>query len=138
MATDKAHIAVKDPVCGMAVDPATAKYRRAHGGQTYYFCCQHCAEKFEAGPEKFLQAPARVPPGVTCSAAANTSGGHVARYASAPSAPRRLSAVDQIAARYSGSALGRMALFPARLAFGRPAPTQQVYPHRAGNGGHLR
>src|SRR5437660_1494443 len=59
MATDKAHIAVKDPVCGMAVDPATAKYRRAHGGQTYYFCCQHCAEKFEAAPEKFLQAPAR-------------------------------------------------------------------------------
>src|SRR3989440_686121 len=59
MATDKAHIAVKDPVCGMAVDPATAKHRRAHGGQTYYFCCQHCAEKFEAAPEKFLQAPAR-------------------------------------------------------------------------------
>src|SRR2546426_4503009 len=59
MATDKAHIAVKDPVCGMAVDPATAKHRRAYGGQTYYFCCQHCAEKFEAAPEKFLQAPAR-------------------------------------------------------------------------------
>src|SRR5256885_2584660 len=59
MATDKAHIAVKDPVCGMAVDPATAKHRRAHGGQTYYFCCQHCAEKFDAAPEKFLQAPAR-------------------------------------------------------------------------------
>src|SRR2546426_1654121 len=59
MATEKAHIAVKDPVCGMAVDPATAKHRRAHGGQTYYFCSQHCAEKFEAAPEKFLQAPAR-------------------------------------------------------------------------------
>ena len=59
MATDKAHIAVKDPVCGMAVDPATAKHRRAHGGQTYYFCCQHCAEKFDAAPENFLQAPGR-------------------------------------------------------------------------------
>src|SRR5438309_5160774 len=59
MATDKTDTLIKDPVCGMAVDPATAKHRRAHGGQTYYFCCQHCAEKFEAAPEKFLQAPAR-------------------------------------------------------------------------------
>src|SRR5437762_4664549 len=59
MATDKAHIAVKDPVCGMAVDPATAKHRRAHGGQTYYFCCQHCAERFDAAPGNLLQAPGR-------------------------------------------------------------------------------
>src|SRR5437867_319927 len=59
MATDKTGTLIKDPVCGMAVDPATAKQRRAHGGQTYYFCSQHCAEKFEAAPEKFLQAPAR-------------------------------------------------------------------------------
>src|SRR5216117_921081 len=59
MATDKTGALIKDPVCGMAVDPATAKQRRAHGGQTYYFCSQHCAEKFEAAPEKFLQAPAR-------------------------------------------------------------------------------
>jgi P-type Cu+ transporter len=59
MARDKTHIAVKDPVCGMTVDPSTAKHRRSHGDQTYYFCCQHCAEKFEATPGKFLQAPAR-------------------------------------------------------------------------------
>src|SRR2546426_12646496 len=59
MATDKTDTLIKDPVCGMAVDSATAKQRRAHGGQTYYFCSQHCAEKFEAAPEKFLQAPAR-------------------------------------------------------------------------------
>jgi P-type Cu+ transporter len=59
MATDKTDTLIKDPVCGMAVDPGTAKHRRAHGDQTYYFCCQHCAEKFEAAAEKFLQAPAR-------------------------------------------------------------------------------
>src|SRR5207247_8822928 len=59
MATDKTDTLIKDPVCGMAVDPATAKQHRAHAGQTYYFCCQHCAEKFDAAPEKFLQAPAR-------------------------------------------------------------------------------
>ena len=59
MATDKTDTLVRDPVCGMTVDPGTAKHRRAHAGHTYYFCCQHCAEKFEAAPGKFLQAPAR-------------------------------------------------------------------------------
>src|SRR5438270_2097076 len=59
MATDKTDTLIKDPVCGMAVDSATAKQRRAHGGQTYYFCSQHCAEKFDAAPENFLQAPGR-------------------------------------------------------------------------------
>src|SRR3989441_7587076 len=59
MATDKTDTLIKDPVCGMAVDPATAKQHRAHAGQTYYFCCQHCAEKFDAAPENFLQAPGR-------------------------------------------------------------------------------
>jgi Cu+-exporting ATPase len=45
---------VKDPVCGMTVDPATAKHQRLHGGQTYSFCCQGCAEKFQADPQKYL------------------------------------------------------------------------------------
>ncbi|MGO9647684.1 MAG: heavy metal translocating P-type ATPase [Terriglobales bacterium] len=50
----------KDPVCGMTVDPATAKHRRQHGGQIYSFCCQGCAEKFQADPQKYL-APRAVP-----------------------------------------------------------------------------
>src|SRR5919108_2649077 len=59
MATDKTRTLIKDPVCGMTVEPGTAKHRRAYRDQTYYFCCQHCAEKFEAAPENFLQPPAR-------------------------------------------------------------------------------
>jgi Cu+-exporting ATPase len=39
---------VKDPICGMDVDPATAKWSTEHEGQTYYFCCQHCWEKFRS------------------------------------------------------------------------------------------
>ena len=31
--------AENDPVCGMSVDPATAKYKFEHGGKAYYFCC---------------------------------------------------------------------------------------------------
>src|SRR5213083_555776 len=84
MATDKAHIAVKDPVCGMAVDPATAKHRRAYGGQTYYFCCQHCAEKFDAAPEKFLQAPARSSGIVTLGAKPVSASASVEHHPEAP------------------------------------------------------
>ncbi|HET6521332.1 MAG TPA: heavy metal translocating P-type ATPase [Geminicoccaceae bacterium] len=45
---------VKDPVCGMTVDPHTAEHRREHGGRTYYFCSADCARKFEAAPEGYL------------------------------------------------------------------------------------
>jgi P-type Cu+ transporter len=52
---DTAHPA-KDPVCGMSVDPHTAKHRREHGGRTYYFCSARCAERFEAEPANYLGA----------------------------------------------------------------------------------
>src|SRR5580698_6638096 len=45
---------VTDPVCGMTVDPATAKQRLEHAGKSYYFCGASCAQKFKADPEKFL------------------------------------------------------------------------------------
>jgi Cu+-exporting ATPase len=44
----------RDPVCGMTVDPATAKHRHDHGGQTYYFCSAGCRTKFAADPAKYL------------------------------------------------------------------------------------
>jgi Cu+-exporting ATPase len=44
-----------DPVCGMKVDPATAKHRLSYKGQDYFFCGARCRERFEAEPEKFLQ-----------------------------------------------------------------------------------
>ena len=34
--------AVKDPVCGMDVETATAAGRTEHKGQTYYFCGSKC------------------------------------------------------------------------------------------------
>ena len=45
---------VKDPVCGMMVDPHTAKHRHEYRGHTYYFCNPKCREKFIASPEKYL------------------------------------------------------------------------------------
>ena len=44
-----------DPVCGMKVDPATAKHRFSYHGQDYFFCGARCRERFEADPEKFLK-----------------------------------------------------------------------------------
>ena len=44
---------VTDPVCGMSVNPVTARYKLEHAGRTYYFCCGHCAEKFKASPAEY-------------------------------------------------------------------------------------
>ena len=48
----------RDPVCGMSVNPATAKHVHEHGGRTYYFCCGHCVEKFKSDPQGYLNKPA--------------------------------------------------------------------------------
>jgi Cu+-exporting ATPase len=47
---------VKDPVCGMDVDPVTSKHQLEHAGKTFYFCSAHCLEKFRNDPERFLTA----------------------------------------------------------------------------------
>ncbi|MGB3582184.1 MAG: YHS domain-containing protein, partial [Roseiarcus sp.] len=44
----------KDPVCGMSVDPATARHKAEHGGSTHHFCSAGCRHKFVAEPSRFL------------------------------------------------------------------------------------
>ena len=46
---------VKDPVCGMDVDPHQAAGQTEQGGRTYYFCSTHCQSQFEADPGQYLQ-----------------------------------------------------------------------------------
>ncbi|MFQ6101678.1 MAG: YHS domain-containing protein [Anaerolineae bacterium] len=46
---------VKDPVCGMMVDPQTAPAKAEYKGQTYYFCAPGCKTAFEKDPDKYLQ-----------------------------------------------------------------------------------
>jgi P-type Cu+ transporter len=43
-----------DPVCGMTVDPHTAKHRADYRGHPYYFCSAGCRAKFVADPQKYL------------------------------------------------------------------------------------
>ena len=41
--------ATKDPVCGMNVDAATALHVE-RDGKTFYFCSDHCRQKFLSTP----------------------------------------------------------------------------------------
>jgi Cu+-exporting ATPase len=50
----------KDPVCGMSVEPATARHRTVHRGRPYFFCGARCKERFVAEPAKFV-APQPAP-----------------------------------------------------------------------------
>jgi Cu+-exporting ATPase len=53
-----------DPVCGMSVDPARAAASTEFGGQTYYFCCPSCLQRFQADPQRYLRRdqPPQQPP----------------------------------------------------------------------------
>ena len=44
---------VKDPVCGMRVDPHATTHRAEHNGQPYYFCSAGCRAKFLADPAHY-------------------------------------------------------------------------------------
>ena len=55
----KAETTVKDPVCGMDVDPSKAAGSFEFQGKTYAFCSKGCLEKFRADPARYLsQGPA--------------------------------------------------------------------------------
>lgn len=47
-----------DPVCGMQVEIASAKYSYPHQGSTYYFCCAGCQSRFAQDPEQFVGSEA--------------------------------------------------------------------------------
>jgi YHS domain-containing protein len=47
---------LKDPVCGMDVDEATAPAKSEYQGNTYYFCCPVCKETFDKEPEKYIKS----------------------------------------------------------------------------------
>jgi YHS domain-containing protein/uncharacterized membrane protein YraQ (UPF0718 family) len=64
----------KDPVCGMSVDPSTAKENAVYRGVTYYFCSAGCRSAFERDPVRYAAAaPAAVSHGSHAGGAANYS-----------------------------------------------------------------
>jgi Cu+-exporting ATPase len=46
----------KDPVCGMDVNTATARFKTQHNGKEYFFCSAGCLAKFRVNPEKILSS----------------------------------------------------------------------------------
>jgi len=61
---------VKDPVCGMEIEPQAAFATRQSKGQTFYFCSENCVRQFDAAPEKHVTAV----PSATTGISANGSG----------------------------------------------------------------
>lgn len=49
---------IKDPVCGMEIDPKTAFASREHMGQKFYFCSKNCVDQFDADPHSFMTTSA--------------------------------------------------------------------------------
>ncbi|MGA2355995.1 MAG: heavy metal translocating P-type ATPase [Terriglobales bacterium] len=50
-------VPAKDPVCGMNVNPGTARYKFPYQGKEYFFCSAGCLAKFQTDPEKILSSP---------------------------------------------------------------------------------
>ena len=55
---------VKDPVCGMSVDPTTTTHRASHDGQDYFFCSAGCRTKFIGDPMRYLNPRVEAEPAV--------------------------------------------------------------------------
>ena len=49
-----AAVTVKDPVCGMTVDPAKTAHHAEHDGHAHHFCSTGCRTKFTADPDAYL------------------------------------------------------------------------------------
>ncbi|MBX5134036.1 heavy metal translocating P-type ATPase [Rhizobium lentis] len=49
-------VVIRDPVCGMTVDPQAGKPSFDHMGRVYHFCSESCRTKFAAQPQGYLTA----------------------------------------------------------------------------------
>ncbi|MFS8039092.1 heavy metal translocating P-type ATPase [Xanthobacter sp. AM11] len=62
-ATPETYLApVKDPVCGMMVEPGRAKYSARHEKKPYFFCSSSCETRFKADPTHYVGGAAPPPP----------------------------------------------------------------------------
>ncbi len=53
---ENSSVIVRDPVCGMTVDPDVGKPTAEHDGHIYYFCSESCQKKFIADPDAYRTA----------------------------------------------------------------------------------
>jgi Cu+-exporting ATPase len=79
---------VKDPVCGMWVDPHKNAGSHVHAGETYYFCSTRCRLAFSVNPPKYLGAT-------------RSAGAHEPAYAAHGHAAPAVAAVAKPGAQYT-------------------------------------
>ncbi len=72
---------VRDPVCGMAVDPRLTRYREVLDRVPYAFCGASCRDRFRLDPDRYL-TQAEPAEGATPPAATSDPGGVPPRVAS--------------------------------------------------------
>jgi Cu+-exporting ATPase len=77
---DAATETATDPVCGMAVDPATTSYRYKYQGRTYFFCADRSRTNFAADPTRYLEGKAALLADTHC--CTGTTGGCSLAYSS--------------------------------------------------------
>ena len=53
---ERAATRVRDLVCGMMIDPASAAATSVYKGQTYYFCSLGCKQQFDAVPTRYVKS----------------------------------------------------------------------------------
>src|SRR5512145_3076926 len=91
---------VRDPVCGMEIEPQSAFATRKHMGQTFYFCSQSCVDQFDQDSHRYMTTsattgfnPERTLSRIELPLSGSPSNGHSTRL---ESALRALSGVDEV------------------------------------------
>jgi len=56
---------VKDPVCGMMIEPETAAGSTTYESQDVYFCSDQCRREFESSPARYYNRIERQEPAYT-------------------------------------------------------------------------
>src|SRR4051794_2114218 len=69
---------VRDPVCGMNVDPEKAAATFVHKGQTFYFCAPVCRDRFQSDPEWYLSLADKAKPAMPAMSQELAKDAHVA------------------------------------------------------------
>jgi len=100
---------VRDPVCGMNIEPQSAFAKREHMGQTFYFCSQSCVDQFDKDPHRYIMTsattgfnPERTLTRIELPLNGSLSNGHSAHL---ESALRALPGVDKVKANLSAGRL---------------------------------
>ena len=53
---EREQASVRDPVCGMQIDPTDAAATTAYQGQVFYFCRTECQQQFDQNPQQYVKA----------------------------------------------------------------------------------